>query len=143
MPTPQAAFYLAPALAIHLNWSASTATFTQEWLHRLQVAEVSSVQAEEYVAEAASIVLSAVEHLDEYTAQVLTDLYNLSGLLPAPKDKLLVGPLELRVEERQFAVSSHGGSEHVAITYYLKIERYRYEAVQPTSFSVTNFSVTV
>ncbi|MGI4759823.1 MAG: hypothetical protein ACRYF0_03890 [Janthinobacterium lividum] len=127
MPTTQAAFYLAPDLAIHLIWSAHIASFTQEWRHRLQVAEVSCTQAEEHMIEAASMVLSTVEQLDERTAQVLTDLYRLSGQLPAPTDKLLVGPLELRVEERQFATSRQGGSEQVAVTYYLKIERYRYE----------------
>jgi hypothetical protein len=121
MPTPQAAFYLAPDLAIHLNWSAHTASFTQEWRHRLQVAEVSGAQAEEHVIEATSMVLSTVEQLDERTAQVLTDLYRLSGQLPAPTDKILVGPLELRVEGRQFEVGRSGGIEQVAVTYCLDI----------------------
>lgn len=139
MPTPQASFYLAPDLAIHLNWSAHTAAFTQEWRHRLQVAEVSGTQAEEHVIEAASMVLATVEHLDDLTTQVLTDLYHLSGQLPAPKDKLLIGPLELRVEKRQFVVSHQEGIEQVAITYCIDIVRYRYEAAQLVSLPAISF----
>jgi hypothetical protein len=130
MQIPQSSFHLALDLAIHLNWSAHTAIFTQEWQRRLQTTEVSGAQVEEHVVEAASIVLSTIEHLDDYTAHVLTDLYRLIGQLPAPTDKFLVGPLELRVEERQFAVSRQGGSEQVVVTYCLKIERYRYEVRQ-------------
>jgi hypothetical protein len=95
------------------------------------------------MVEAASMVLATVEYLDEYATQVLTDLYRLSGQLPAPTDKFLVGPLELRVEERQFAVSRQEGGEQVAVTYCLDIIRYRYEAVQPTSFFVTDFFATI
>lgn len=90
------------------------------------------------MVEAASMVLSTIEQLDDYTAQALTDLYRLSGQLPAPTDKFLIGPLELRVEERQFAVSRQGGSEQVEITYYFDIMRYRYETAQPMSLSAAS-----
>ncbi len=86
------------------------------------------------------MVLSTIEQLDDRTAQVLTDLYRLSGQVPAPMDKFLVGPLELRVEERQFAVSHQGSNEQVVITYCLDIVRYRYEAMRSTS-AITDFSV--
>jgi len=138
MPTPQTAFYLAPDLAIHLKWSAGVATFAQEWQRRLQAAEVSGAQTGEHLVEAASLVLSTVEHLDEYTARALADIHRFSGQLPAPMDKLLVGPLELRVEERQFAVGRQGGSEQVTVNYCFDIVRYRYEAMETTTAIAIN-----
>lgn len=130
MPPAIFSFQLTLDTTISLHWSARTATFAQEWQHRLQTTEVSGVQAEEHVIEAASMVLSAVEQLDDHTAQVLTALYRLNGQLPAPTDKLLVGLLELRVDERQFEVSSQGDNEQVVITYRLDIVRYRYGSQQ-------------
>lgn len=84
------------------------------------------------------MVLSTIEHLDDYTAQVLTDLYRLSGQLPALGDRLLVGVLVLRVEERQFAVNRQADTEQVAVTYCIDIVRYRYEAAQLVSLSAIN-----
>jgi hypothetical protein len=135
-------FKLAPDLTIYLNWSASTAAFVQEWQHRLQLAEAQGGQVEEHLAEAASMVLSTVEQLHNYSAQVLADLYRVSGQLPALGDKLLIGPLELRIEERQFEVSHSGGIEQVAITYCFSIERYRYEAAQHVPLAAAGFSLT-
>lgn len=143
MPTPQTALYLAPDLAINLKWSAGVATFTQERQHRIQVAEVSGAQAKEHMMESASMVLGAVEQLSERTAQILTDLYRFRGQLPVPTDKILVGPLELRVEGRQFEVGHSGGIEQVAVAYCLNIVRYRYETTQTVPFSVVDFLVTV
>lgn len=87
------------------------------------------------------MVLNTVEHLDDYTTQVLNDLYRLSGQLPAPTDKLIVGPLELRVDERQFAMNYQGDTEQVDITYYFDTVRYRYETAQPMSLSAISFSL--
>ena len=93
--------------------------------------------------EAASMVLSTVEQLDERTTQVLTDLYRLSGQLLAPTDKILFGPLELRVEGRRFEVGNSGGIEQAAVAYCLNIVRCCYETVQLAPFSVIDFLVTV
>ena len=139
MLSQQAVFPLTPNLTLTLGWAARTPAFVQEWQNRLQAAEQVSDQIGEHVVEATSMVLSTVEHLDERTAQVLTDLYRLSGQLPAPTDKLLVGPLELRVEERQFVVSHQKGIKQVAITYCIDIVRYRYEAAQLVSLSAIRF----
>jgi len=83
------------------------------------------------------MVLSTIEHLDDYTDQVLTDLYRLSGQLPAPGDRLIVGPLVLRVEERQFSVSYSGGVEQGEVHYSLCVEKYRY-ASTPAITSATS-----
>jgi hypothetical protein len=123
-------YQLAPNLELFLHWAAGTPSFAKEWQLRFQAAEQAAKQVEEHIADAASVVLGTIERLDDRTAQVLTDLYCLSGQLPALMDKFLVGPLELRVEERQFAVGRRGGAEQVAVTYHLKIERYRYETRQ-------------
>jgi len=124
-------YQLALNLELLLHWAAGTPAFVKEWQLRFQAAEQAATQVEEHIAEAASVVLGTIEQLDDRTAQVLTDLYRLSGQLPAPMDKFLVGPLELRVEERQFAVGRRGGAEQVAITYHLNIVQYRYEVAQP------------
>lgn len=122
-PSP---FQPGPDLAVRLSWAAPTTAFVQDWQHRLQTAEVSGVQAGEHIVEAALMVLGTIEQLDSCTAQVLTDLYRLSGQLPALGDRLLVGPLELRVEERQFSVNRPGGIEQVQVRYCLCVEKYRY-----------------
>lgn len=72
------------------------------------------------------MVLGTIEQLNSCTAQVLANLYRLSRQLPALGDRLLVGPLELRVEGRQFLVSHPGGVEQVQARYSLCVERYRY-----------------
>lgn len=93
------------------------------------------------MVEAAPMVLNTIEHLDDYTTQVLNGLYRLSGQLPAPTDKLLVGPLELRVDERQFAMSYQGSNKQLDITYYFDIVRYRYETAQPMSLPAISLSL--
>jgi hypothetical protein len=135
-------FQLAPDLTINLNWSARTAAFVQEWQHRFQIAQVPNTQVEEHLIEAASMVLSTIEQLEAFSAQVLADLYCVSGQLPALGDKLLIGPLELRIEERQFEVSHARGIEQVAITYCFGIERYRYQAAQQVPLAAADLALT-
>ena len=135
-------YQLAPNLELFLHWAAGTPAFAKEWQLCFQAAEQAATQVEEHIAEAVSVVLGTIEQLDDRTAQVLTDLYRLSGQLPAPIDKFLVGPLELRVEERQFAVGRRGGAEQVTVTYHLKIERYRYKTRQlPEESLATPFAL--
>ena len=139
-------YQLALNLELLLHWAAGTPAFVKEWQLRFQAAEQAATQVLEHIAEAASVVLGTIEQLDDRTVQVLTDLYRLSGQLPAPMDNFLVGPLELRVEGRQFAVGRRGGAEQMAVTYHLKIERYRYETRQQleesleTPFTLTSLS---
>jgi hypothetical protein len=133
MTVPTAFLTPAPGLTVQLRWSAHTAVFIQQWQQRLRTAEVPIGQPEEHMAEAATQVLHKVEHLNDYTAQVLASLYQAGRQLPAPGDRLLVEPLVLRVEERQLAASHPGGNEQVDVTYCFTIERYRYEEQQPLS----------
>lgn len=121
----------APGLTVQLRWSAHTTVFVQQWQHRLRTAKVPPEQLGEHIAEAAMQVLHTVEHLNDYTAQVLASLYHAGRQLPAPGDRLLVEPLVLRVEERQLATSHPGGNEQVDVAYCFAIERYRYEEQQP------------
>lgn len=83
--------------------------------------------------------MSAVEQLDDNTMRILRHIYELSGQLPATTEKLFVGPLELRVEERQFAVSHQEGVKQLAITYHFDIVRYRYESPHAVPSSTADF----
>lgn len=122
-------FQLGLGLVVHLSWAAHTTAFVQDWQRCLQATEVAGVQYEEHMVEAASMVMGTAEQLDSRTAQFLTDLYQLSGQLPALSDRLLVGPLELRVGERQFLTSHLGGVEQAQVHYSLCVERYRYASI--------------
>jgi hypothetical protein len=136
---PPPAFYLLTLNTnVHIHWSARAAVFVHEWQRRLQTATVSGPQAGDHVLEAASLVMSAVEQLDDHTAQVLRDIYRLSGQLPAVTERFFVGLLELRVEERHFVMSRQEGVEHLAITYYFDIVRYRYETIHALSFATAD-----
>lgn len=134
-------FQPASAITVHLNWSTKTAAFVQEWQQRSHSLELPDAPSGDHLAEATSVVLGAVEQLDDHIAQALTDLYRVSGQLPTRGDKLLVGPLELRVEERQFEVTRLGGQEQVAVTYCLDIERYRYETLYPAPSLVSDLAL--
>ena len=131
MTVPNAFLTPVPGLTVQLRWSAQTAVFVQQWQHRLRTAKEPTEQLGEHLAEAAGQVIHTVEHLDDYTTQVLASLYRAGRQLPAPGDRLLVEPLVLRVEERQLATSHPGGNEQVDVTYCFTIERYRYEEQQP------------
>jgi hypothetical protein len=116
-------FRLGPYLAVYLNWAAHTNAFVKELQRRLQTAEVAGTQAKEHMVEAASMVLGTIEQFDNCTAHVLTDLYRFSGQLPALGDRLLVGLLVLRVDERQFLANYPSGVEQVQVRYSLCVER--------------------
>lgn len=137
---PPPAFYLLTLNTnVHIHWSARAAVFVHEWQCRLQTATVSGLQAGDHALEAASLVMSAVEQLDDNTMRILRHIYELSGQLPATTEKLFVGPLELRVEERQFAVSHQEGVKQLAITYHFDIVRYRYESPHAVPSSTADF----
>lgn len=118
---------LAPDLTLSVRWSSRVADFVQEWELRGRLAEEAPLKDLAYTALAASSVLGSVEQAPFYVTQALTDLYQVSGQLPAPGDIVLVEALELRVDERRITVSQDGGSRSITIAYALGIERYRYD----------------
>ncbi|GAB3858776.1 hypothetical protein GCM10028822_34310 [Hymenobacter terrigena] len=126
---------------VSVQWSPRVADFVQEWEHRGRLAEEAPIKDLAYTALASSSVLGHIEQGAFYVPQALTGLYQVSGLLPALGDILLVEALELRVDARRITVSHSGLTRQVTIAYALGIERYRYEAspnlggMQPLSSS--------
>lgn len=134
-------FQLAPDLTLDVRWSPRVADFVQDWEHRGRLANEAPLKDVDFTALAASCVLGSIEQGAYHVTQALTDLYEVSGLLPSLGDILLTDDLELRVDERRITVRRFGLTRQVTIAYALGIERYRYEGsstsggLQPLSSS--------
>jgi hypothetical protein len=126
MPSAEESLLLAPNFFLIVRWSARIVDFVEEWQKRQIQAPMKSPLA--FTSEAADVVLGGVEQGQHQAQELLATTYRLSGLLPAPGDILLVGPLEMRVDQRHFTTRQLGEVAQAEVVIYLGVERYRYES---------------
>jgi len=117
---------LAADLNLVVQWSARIADFIALWEQHL----AQAASGKDHLLEAAITVLGDVEQRQDKTEAALTDVYRVSGLLPATGDEVLVGALVLRVDQRRFSTRSIAGVPLVTVVFQIGIERYQYETVK-------------
>ena len=116
---------LAPDFFLAVRWSARIIDFVEKWERRQSQAHLKGPS--EFWSEAADDALDGVRQGHHLTQELVATTYRLSGVLPAPGDILLVGPLEIRVDQRHFTTRQAGGVDQAEVIIYLGVERYRYE----------------
>jgi len=117
--------FIAPNLALTVRWSPRVVDFVAEW-ESLQ-ARAHSTPPHEHWGHAASAALSGVEQGLWMAHEALAVIHRLTHQLPEHGDLLLLGPLEVRVDQRHFLPRQAGGVSHAEVVYYLGVEKYRFQ----------------